>query len=46
MYAENKIGKPGSVKILNYNFAHNPQVVERFVNESKIMVKLDHPNIR
>jgi len=45
-YAENEIGKPAAVKILNKDLSHNDQIVERFKNEAKIMVKLDHPNIR
>lgn len=45
-YAENGIGKPAAVKILNENLSHNQQIVERFHNEALVMVKLDHPNIR
>ena len=45
-YAENEIGKPAAVKILNENLSHNQQIVERFHNEALVMVKLDHPNIR
>ena len=45
-YAENEIGKPAAVKILNENLTNNPQIVERFHNEALVMVKLDHPNIR
>ena len=45
-YAENEIGKPAAVKILNENLSHNLQIVERFHNEALVMVKLDHPNIR
>ena len=45
-YAENGIGKPAAVKILNENLSHNEQVVERFHNEALVMVKLNHPNIR
>lgn len=45
-YAENSIGKPAAVKILNENLSHNQQIVERFHNEALVMVKLDHPNIR
>lgn len=45
-YAENEIGKPAAVKILNESLSHNQQIVERFHNEALVMVKLDHPNIR
>ena len=45
-YAENRIGKPAAVKILHPDLALNSSIVERFINEAKVMVKLDHPNIR
>ena len=45
-YAENEIGKPAAVKVLNENLSHNQQIVERFHNEALVMVKLNHPNIR
>ena len=45
-YAQNEIGKPAAVKILNDNLSNNAQIVERFHNEALIMVKLSHPNIR
>jgi serine/threonine protein kinase len=45
-YAENEIGKPAAVKILNENLSRKTQIVERFHNEALVMVKLDHPNIR
>ena len=45
-YAENEIGKPAAVKILNENLSRKAQIVERFHNEALVMVKLDHPNIR
>jgi serine/threonine protein kinase len=45
-YAENEIGKPAAVKILNQNLSSNPQIVERFHNEALVMVKLSHFNIR
>ena len=45
-YAENQIEKPAAVKILNEDLSHNAQIVERFRNEAKITVKLNHPNIR
>ena len=45
-YAENRIGKLAAVKILHPDLALNAPIVERFINEAKVMVKLDHPNIR
>ena len=45
-YAENEIGKPAAVKILNENLSNSQQIVERFHNEALVMVKLNHPNIR
>ena len=45
-YAENEIGKPAAVKVLNESLSHNTQIVERFHNEALVMVKLNHPNIR
>lgn len=45
-YAENEIGKPAAIKILNENLTRNAQIVERFHNEAVVMVKLKHPNIR
>ena len=45
-YAENEIGKPAAIKILNENLTRNAQIVERFHNEAIVMVKLKHPNIR
>ena len=45
-YAENEIGKPAAVKILNEDLSHNAQIVDRFRNEAVVMVKLDHTNIR
>lgn len=45
-YAENEIGKPAAVKILNEDLSHNAQTIDRFRNEAVVMVKLDHPNIR
>ena len=38
--------KPAAVKILNEDLSHNAQIVERFRNEAKVTVKLNHPNIR
>lgn len=45
-YAENEIGKPVAVKILNADLSYNANIVERFRNEAVVMVRLDHPNIR
>ena len=45
-YAENEIGMKGAVKIMSEELSHNAQMKERFLNEAKVMVKLDHPNIR
>ncbi len=45
-YAENQIEKPAAVKILNDDLSRNAQIVERFRNEAKVTVKLNHPNIR
>ena len=45
-YAENEIGMKAAVKILSEELSHNAQMKERFLNEAKVMVKLDHPNIR
>ena len=45
-YAENEIGMKAAVKILSEELSHNAQMKERFLNEAKVMVQLDHPNIR
>ena len=45
-YAENEIGLKAAVKILSEELSLNAQMQERFLNEAKVMVKLDHPNIR
>ena len=45
-YAESKIGTKAAVKILSEELSHNAQMQERFLNEAKVMVQLDHPNIR
>ena len=45
-YAENEIGMKAAVKILSDNLSHNAQMQDRFLNEAKVMVRLDHPNIR
>lgn len=44
--AENKIGKKAAVKLLLKKFCDEENVVSRFLTEAKIMVELDHPNIR
>jgi len=45
-YAENKIGKRAAVKLLLSKFCQDDAIVARFQNEAKVMVQLDHPNIR
>ena len=45
-YAENKIGKKAAVKILLPKLCQDENVVSRFRTEAKVMVDLDHPNIR
>ena len=45
-YAENKIGKKAAVKLLLPKLGQDENVVSRFLNEAKVMVELDHPNIR
>ena len=45
-YAESKIGMKAAVKILSEKLSHDDQMQERFLNEAKVMVQLDHPNIR
>jgi formylglycine-generating enzyme required for sulfatase activity len=44
--AENKLGKQAAVKILLPALSMLPEVVARFENEAKVMVTLNHPNIR
>ena len=44
--AQNKIGKKAAVKMLLPKFSDDPNVTSRFLNEAKVMVDLDHPNIR
>ena len=44
--AENGIGKKAAVKFLLPKFCADENVVARFRNEAKVMVQLDHPNIR
>ena len=45
-YAENRIGKKAAVKLLLKKFCSDDVIVARFFNEAKVMVKLEHPNIR
>lgn len=45
-YAENRLGKPASIKILKPALALMPEIVTRFENEAQVMVSLEHPNIR
>ena len=45
-YAESEIGMKAAVKILSEELSHNAQMRERFLNEAKVMVQLDHPRIR
>ena len=45
-YAENKIGKKAAVKLLLPKLCQDENVVSRFLTEAKVMVALDHPNIR
>ena len=45
-YAENKIGKKAAVKFLLPRFCADENIVARFENEAKVMVELEHPNIR
>ncbi len=45
-YAENRLLQPAAVKILQKRFCYDPEVVQRFENEARLMVQLTHPNIR
>lgn len=45
-YAENEIGMKAAVKIMSDELSRNAQMRDRFLNEAKVMVKLNHPNIR
>lgn len=44
--AENRIGKKSSVKILLPKLCDDSNVTSRFLTEAKVMVELNHPNIR
>lgn len=45
-YAENEIGMKVAVKILSKELSISEAMKTRFLNEAKVMVQLDHPNIR
>ena len=45
-YAENTIGKKAAVKILLPKLCADDTVKSRFYTEAKVMVELNHPNIR
>lgn len=45
-YAENNIGKKAAVKILLPKYCRDETVIARFQKEAKIMVNLEHGNIR
>jgi len=45
-YGENTLGKPAAIKVLHPVYAIQKEVVERFELEARIIVSLDHPNIR
>ena len=45
-YAENKIGKKAAVKLLLPKLCDDDNVKSRFLTEAKVMVELNHPNIR
>ena len=45
-YAENEIGMVAAVKILSKELSSSVVMKERFLNEAKVMVKLNHSNIR
>lgn len=45
-YAENSLGKPAAVKILLSNLSGDSEVKARFENEARMMVQLNHKNIR
>jgi serine/threonine-protein kinase len=45
-YAENILGKPVAIKILQKKLCGDKEVVQRFENEARLMVQLSHPHIR
>jgi len=44
--AQNEIGKQAAIKILRKDLSLNEDIVVRFKNEAKVMVALNHTNIR
>ena len=44
--AENRIGKKAAVKLLLPKLCDDENVVSRFLTEAKVMVELNHRNIR
>ena len=45
-YAENNLGKPASIKIMQQKFIGEAAIIARFEAEAKAINKLNHPNIR
>lgn len=45
-YAQNALHKPAAVKVLQKRFCDVPEIVSRFENEARLMVQLNHRNIR
>lgn len=45
-YAENALGVAVAVKVLKEEYKRNESVLARFASEAKVMVALNHPNIR
>jgi len=45
-YAENNLHRPAAIKILHLAMIDLQEVRSRFEHEARIIVKLDHPNIR
>ncbi|MFV0606931.1 MAG: serine/threonine protein kinase [Niabella sp.] len=45
-YAENVLGKPAAIKVLQKRFSEEQEIISRFENEARLMVQLSHPNIR
>lgn len=45
-YAENALGVAVAVKVLKEEYKRNEAVLARFSGEAKVMVALNHPNIR
>src|SRR5690606_17639543 len=40
-----RIGKPVAIKVLNHQYRHNAEVVERFLQEARAASLVRHPNI-